>query len=126
MVGHPTIELMLLGWIPLCLVAFATMRPQHAAILAVLGSMLLLPEKRGYDFPGLPSIGKIELGSLGLLLGALLFHSRTLTRGRTGWGLEVLACLSVVGILGTVLTNRDSMVIGTKFFPRSRTTTPRG
>ncbi|MCP5057509.1 MAG: hypothetical protein GY937_12410 [bacterium] len=104
---YPTVYLILGLWVPLCILAFATMRPQQAALLALLGGVLLLPERMGFDVAGLPAMGKLELASLGAMLGCLVFHSRELIRSRVGTGLEAVILLAIPFSLATVMTNRD-------------------
>lgn len=105
--GYPTVYLMLGLWIPFCLVAFATLRPQQAVLFALVGGVLLMPERRGFDISGLPALTKLELASLGALLGCLVFHSRELSRGRAGAGLEAVLLLAIPFSLATAMTNRD-------------------
>ncbi len=107
LLGYPTVSLALLLWVPACIVAFATMRAQHAALFALLGGMLFLPERRTFDFSGLPPIGKMELAGLGAMAGCLLLRRGELVRGRALRGLESLVLLAVPFSLATVLLNRD-------------------
>ncbi|MBW2240974.1 MAG: hypothetical protein JRH01_03230 [Deltaproteobacteria bacterium] len=118
--GYPTVYLLLGLWVPFCLVAFATMRPQQAALFALLGGVLILPERRGFDISGLPALGKLELSSLGALLGCLVFQTRELIRGRAGAGLEVVLLLAIPFSLATALTNRDPTGGAHYWFPGLR------
>ena len=105
--GYLTIELSLLSWVPLCILAFGTLRPQYAALFAFLGGMLILPERRAFDFVGLPPIGKMEIASLGALAGCILFRNQELRRAGPFRGLEMLVLLTIPFCLATVMLNRD-------------------
>jgi hypothetical protein len=106
-------SLALILWVPICLLAFVFLRPHVAATVALLGSSLLLPEIVAFDLPGVPPIGKREMGCLAALLGTALVARRPIIRpARAGWPLD-LACLVLVASgVATALANGDPVRVG--------------
>ena len=80
-------QLALLLWPVVAVIAFTTVqRPTLAAVGVFLGGMLLLPEGAGFDAPGLPNVGKYEITSLCVLVGALVRCPNRLIAARPGRG----------------------------------------
>jgi hypothetical protein len=62
----------LVAWVPAILVLFALMRPRHAVIAAFVVGYLFLPEQ-SFRFQTMPSIDKVSLTALGVILGSFIF-----------------------------------------------------
>lgn len=79
---------------PTAAILFSLLRPHQAAAIVMLGAMLFLPERIGFNPPGLPSIDKRSLPALVVLIALLLTAPRrlALTRllRRSDWLLIVL------------------------------------
>lgn len=108
----------LLAWATLiamplvALVACRVWRPAMAAPALILVSLLFLPERISFDFPGLPSLGKEEITYLSVLAGVLISRPQILARARFGSGLEGLILVLVFCGFLTILTNRDVLQYG--------------
>jgi hypothetical protein len=122
MSASPTAYLALILFVPLCGVAFAVMRPVAAAIGMLLCAVLFLPEGIGFDAPGLPPIDKYTLATLVVGVGCLVNASRIknqksaqskLGRHSSHW-IFAAGLLLFAGAVGTILGNRDSVVLGPK------------
>jgi len=78
------IPLALIGWVPFCLVLFATLPRQTAVVVAVIGAWLFLPPT-SIVINSMPNFGKASAFSFGVLLGTLLFMPDRLLRLRPHW-----------------------------------------
>jgi hypothetical protein len=77
--------LALYGWAPLGLLAFALLPARRAVIFTYVAGWLFLPVYPIIKFQGLPDLTKITASSFGVLLGILLFDSRSLLSFRPKW-----------------------------------------
>jgi hypothetical protein len=103
----------LLGWVPISIVAFFVMRPERAAIFVVLGALLFLPEAVQVKLPYFPPLSKQNLPYLCVLVGALLrCPKRVLHLPKERWFL-LLGLVLLLGPIGTALTNEDVLRYGT-------------
>ena len=80
----PLTFIALFGWIPLVIVLFAILPSQKAAMIAVIGSWLLLPPY-GLALSGLPDYSKVTAASGGVMLGTLIFGIDRLLSFRPRW-----------------------------------------
>ncbi len=108
-------------WIPLSLLAFASLRPPVAALVCLLGGAMFLP-CGAIDLPLFPQLGKEEFTSLACLLGCLVFAPARLRRIRPWRGPELLVVVMLVGSVFTYATNRDPLVTGPTLRPGSQPT----
>lgn len=113
----PIASLALLMTIPLAIVAFSQLRPARAVLVMMIGSVLFLPERVGWDLPGLPSMDKTSLPILCSLVGAWAVARKHFKSVGLGSGVDLLILLMVVGEAGTVLTNRDPLQYGPTVLP---------
>ena len=60
------------GWIPIILMMFALFTPRRAVIAAFMIGFLFLPDV-SFSFKSMPSINKVSLTSIGVLLGSMIF-----------------------------------------------------
>lgn len=74
----------MVGWIPFAMALFLVMKPRHAVMTGYIVAMLFLPNYH-YEIPKLMDYTKFTGGSMGLLLGAMLFDWRTVTNFRPHW-----------------------------------------
>jgi len=70
-------HLILVGWVPLGLLAFQLLPPRRAAFLLLAAGWMFLPEL-SIPLPGLPNFGKSSAISYSLILGVLLFDAERL------------------------------------------------
>lgn len=77
-------KIALYTWVPFVLLVFAVMKPRRAVIFAYVGGWLLLP-MLAIKFAGIPDLTKITASSMGVLLGAAIFDSKTLFKFRPSW-----------------------------------------
>lgn len=108
----PAAYLALLGWPAVTLLLFARLPAGAAAVCAIFGAELLLPELIGFDFRGVPPLDKTSIPCLSALLACLLFDARRLRATWPGTGVEVCAALLVAGSFVTALGNRDPVAVG--------------
>jgi hypothetical protein len=99
--------------LPATLVAFALLPPTRAALLILFGGLLFLPEKLAFDAPLIPPLDKHAIVAMCLMIGVLLFGSKSLRRARPGRGIDILLLLSILIVpVGRVLTNSDTLHYG--------------
>lgn len=82
-------------WVPFVLLVFAVMTPRRAVIFAYVAGWLFLP-MLAIKLQGIPDLTKITASSFGVLLGVMLFDSRSIWKYRPSlWDLPMLAwCLT--------------------------------
>lgn len=72
----------LIGWPVVAIILFSALPLRNALIWSVLLAYLFLPEKAGFNFSGLPTLNKVSIPALALLLCVLAFGQKT--GGRIG------------------------------------------
>lgn len=80
----PIVPIVLFGYLPVTLLAFALLRPRTALILCLLVGWLFLPLS-GFRLPGLPDYTKYSAISVSCLLAVALFDHRRLFQFRPHW-----------------------------------------
>ncbi|HOS94114.1 MAG TPA: hypothetical protein PLQ54_12420, partial [Armatimonadota bacterium] len=109
---QPTAYAALLLFAPMAAILFSLLRPHQAAAIAMFGAMLFLPERVGFDLPGLPPIDKRSLPPLVVLIALLLTAPRRLAPAqllrRSDWFMVVL----VLGAFATAYGNSDPVPCG--------------
>lgn len=109
---NPAAQIALLLVAPIAAILFGTLRPHQAAAIVMLGAMLFLPERVGFDLPGLPLLGKHSLPPLVVLAAILLTAPQRLSPGtllrRSDWFLVVL----LLGAFATGSANSDPVSCG--------------
>jgi hypothetical protein len=103
--------------VPGSIALFALMPPVRAALLITLGSIMFLPELASFDWPLIPPLDKGSLPALCLLVGVLTAARPQLRRAREGSGVNFLMLLTLVGAIGTVVTNPDTLRYGATVIP---------
>ncbi|MFC6586855.1 hypothetical protein ACFQDZ_06190 [Sulfitobacter pacificus] len=108
--GNGLAYLMLAIWPVVCLVLFRTQKVERALIWSILGGYLFLPPLTEFDLPLVPSMDKVSIPNLSVLL-IMLFVVRHKVRFLPD---SRLAQILVVGLIlcavPTVLTNTDPIV----------------
>jgi hypothetical protein len=104
-------------FVPFSVAVFAVARPAAAAITVILVGSLLLPERVGFDLPGLPPVDKYGLSSFCALVGSALTAGRRLAAARPGRGVDLFVWILLLGMVGTSATNRDVLVYGPTVLP---------
>ena len=111
----------LLIWPLVSMVLFSVLGRNRGLIWSVVVGFLFLPEVWSFDFPVLPPFGKHETISLGVLLGALITRAKAEPLPEAdSWAKGVMTALVALLFLApflTMLTNRDSYMIGPLWFP---------
>lgn len=69
-------DIALIGWLPLALVLFATVRSRTAILCVLLGGTMFLPIYE-IKLPGIPDYDKSTAIGVALILGIALFHLKT-------------------------------------------------
>jgi hypothetical protein len=77
-------KIVLYAWVPFVLMVFAVMKPRRAVIFAYIGGWLFLP-MLSIKLNGIPDLTKFTASSFGVLLGAMIFDTRTLLSFRPKW-----------------------------------------
>jgi hypothetical protein len=106
----PTLALLL--WVPVSLSFFFLFREERAAILVLLLGNMFLPEMAAFDFPLLPPLDKHSITMLCILIGCLARRPKRILQAHPGRGIERLILLTLVGAVGTALTNADPLSYG--------------
>lgn len=108
--GNPLAFLTLLIWPLVCLILFRRLKLERALVWSLLGAYLFLPPLTEFDFPLVPSMDKVTIPNLTVLL--LIVYAKKLK-------VEVLpsgqvARLLVIGFvfcaIPSVVTNRDPII----------------
>jgi len=110
--------IVLLLWLPISFIGVSVLRPTLACASLMIGAVMFLPNHAAFDMRGMPPIDKEAMASLGLLLACIVRYPNWLVRARPGRGLELLILFLAVAGLGTVFTNRDTLVYGSTVLPR--------
>ena len=106
-----------LFWIPIALYGMRRWPPAKAtAGLSLLG-LLFLPEVVFFKLPLLPEFAKLELISIWIFVGALLFHRQRLEAAPKAWQIRALFGLLLFGAIITVLLNLDGFRVGSRDVP---------
>lgn len=118
MEGNPNalayLALMLCPLVSIAVVAL--LRAQVAVPIVILAGQMFLPPVIKLGIP-LTRLDKDTLPALGALIGCLLFRNRSLARSRPGRGYDLFIVVQIVGLLGTSLTNTDSIQYGPVVLP---------
>lgn len=108
--GNSVAYLALVAWPLICLVLFRTQKVERALIWSILGGYLFLPPLTEFNLPLVPSMDKVSIPSLSVLL-ILLFAMRHKVQlwpeSRTAQWLVAGLILSAIP---TVLTNGDPII----------------
>ena len=104
--------LILALWVPIAAAAFASTKPEKAALLVVLGAILFLPERAAFDLPALPPLDKNGIGIFCAFLGMLVFARRKVIAAKPLRGVDLFFVLIVLANVGTALTNGDPLMYG--------------
>lgn len=105
----PIAEAVLLLHIPVCIVFFATMRVDRATAWALLTAALFLPEGIEFDPPGLPPFNKFSIS--GLVTFIAISAKKVEGSKRSSALFFIVASILLIGKIGTVATNQDSIVL---------------
>jgi len=109
---HPAATLALLLMLPLSLLAFGTLRPQVALLVSLLGGILFLPQRVYFDAPLIPPLGKNEVTTICILLSSITLNRGILRRFGFGRSIDIFWWLLLIGGIGTVVANPDSVAYG--------------
>jgi hypothetical protein len=109
----------LLLYFPLALLVLALWRGRLAGPLTALflAGAMFLPERIGFDLPGLPVVGKEAIVHFSLLLACALVRWRWVASARPGRGIEALALVLLVSGVVTGLLNGDRLRYGPTSLP---------
>lgn len=139
-------QFVLYSWPIIVLILFRNCRPTVALLVSVIAGYLLLPERGGFDLPGLPRINKESIPILSAFFILLLLKPKRIGRAQTFYGrpkpvsekniitspmvrpgwlpqqrlAKLLLFFLFVGIWGTVLVNREVLTYGSKVLPGLR------
>jgi hypothetical protein len=103
-------------WVPISIAAFAVLRPQIATLFVLVGGVLLLPERLGFDPPLLPPIDKHALVCLCAMFGILLKGPGRLMKAFPR-KIDIFWPVLFFCHFGTVFTNGDVLVYGVSVLP---------
>ena len=74
--------------------------------------VMFLPELVAFDAPLIPPLTKYEFAGLMSLIAAYLVHKDRLMKSKPFRGVDLFFLLTLVGNIGTVLTNQDPLTFG--------------
>lgn len=110
--ASPLAFLALILFVPFALATFSALRAPVATAVVFLSGVLWLPERVGFDAPGLPLIDKYVLTSLCAFLGLVISGNLKAVVGCVR-GVPLLpTVLLALGTVGTWFTNRDTASFG--------------
>ncbi len=104
-------QLVLILFVPISLIVLWKWRPSLSVTGVLLGAALFLPEKAGFDLPGMPAFNKQTAPIFCILLASILFLRRGFLRLRLKSLPTVITLIFVIASLGTTLTNGDGVII---------------
>ncbi|HJL20122.1 MAG TPA: hypothetical protein RMH99_30935, partial [Sandaracinaceae bacterium LLY-WYZ-13_1] len=99
-------------WVPVVVLLFAKLRPPLAAIVSMLFGVLFLPEQTVIDAPLLPPMDKGTITGFWVFACCLVKSRHRIRSAKPMRGLDLLFVLVLLGNVGTVLTNGDTLVAG--------------
>lgn len=106
-------SLMLLVWPLVSLILFQRLSLERAILWCLIAGYLILPPVAEFDLPLVPDLDKSSIPSLVVFIFCVFFLKKRISF----WPKPILArCLTVLFVLGvipTVLTNRDSLIFET-------------
>jgi hypothetical protein len=103
-------QIALVLFIPVSISLFFVLRPQRAALVAILGGDMFLPELVNFKLPFLPPLEKHNLPYICVLIGCLLRRRSLLTVCKERWYLFFVFAL-VAGAAVTGLTNGEPVAV---------------
>ena len=105
----------LLLYVPASLGYAVTAAKQHAtkAVFWIFFvGVMFLPELVAFDAPLIPPLTKYEFAGLMSLIAAYLVHKNRLLKSKPFRGVDLFFVLTLLGNIGTVMTNHDTMSFG--------------
>ncbi len=81
----PQAQIVLLLWLPLVLFLCSCYKPRTAIIISYIAGELFLPKTQGFKVPTLATYGEDQATSYALVLGIILFSSRSLSNFKLNW-----------------------------------------
>ncbi len=121
--------LVIFAWPVVVAALFARLRPAHAIWWSILSAYLLLPDGMSLDLPMVPTLDKDSVPALATFVAALIVVSRLAERDATqvlpGWLprvtlINICLAASILGVVATVLTNREPVPAGSSPIPGLR------
>lgn len=103
---------MIFAWGPFTLFLFTRFRPSVATSLALIGGVMLLPQRVSIDLPALPPFDKLTITNFWAFVGCLWRCPDLLRRAKPGTGLDRFFWLLVIGAFGTTIVNPDTLIFG--------------
>jgi hypothetical protein len=92
------------------------LRAQLAVPIIIFAGQMFLPPIAFFHIPHMPILDKDVLPAGSAMLACLIFRRKVLAGARPGRGYDLFIVTQIVGVLGTVLTNRDPVVFGPRVF----------
>lgn len=114
---YPVASLALLLVVPASILLFSRLKPARAVLVLMIGGVLFLPEKVGFDAPLIPPMDKASIPTLCMLVGMLITARRQMKEAKVGRGIDLLVIVMMVGSAGTVFTNPDTLHYGPAVLP---------
>lgn len=112
----------LLLYVPAALGYAATAAKQHATrtvfYIFFIGVMFL-PELVAFDAPLVPPLSKYEFSGLMSLIAAYVVHKDRLLRSKPFRGVDLFFVLLLLGNIGTVMTNQDTLSFGVYWWDKA-------
>lgn len=102
--------LMLMVWPITCIILFHRMPLERAIIWSILGGYLILPPVAEFDLPLVPSMNKHSIASLSAFAICVFVMGRRVGLIPRPPIARLLLAVFVLGVVPTVLTNRDPII----------------
>jgi hypothetical protein len=107
---NPIAYLMLIAWPFVCLVLFRTQSVERAIVWSILGGYLLLPPLAEFNLPLVPSMDKVSIPSVSVLVILVLSSPYKVRLWPERPIARALVLLLVFSAIPTVLTNREPIL----------------
>lgn len=107
---NPIAYLMLIAWPLVCLVLFRTQSVERAVVWSILGGYLLLPPLAEFNLPLVPSMDKVSIPSVSVLVILVLSSAYKVRLWPEMPIARVLVLLLVFSAIPTVLTNPEPIL----------------
>ena len=104
-------------WVPAVLLLLKRGPVARSTAIAVMAGILLLPELLEFKLPGVPAFRKQDIISTWIFVGIVWFHRDRIASVRLTRGQKLSVAGLTLGVLTTILLNRDVLKFGPTVLP---------
>lgn len=115
--GNGLAYFILIIWPFLAILFYKKYSVQKATILVLLGGFLFLPVKTAINIPMVPAFTKYSIATLSCLIGCVFIARKSIGFFNNNGVMKFLVLLLVISPFLTVMTNKESILIGQRYLP---------